>query len=808
MAFFWGCFAVRALQQARTVTGTICPDGWEWKPFTLCAQVAICLLDATILVSLFDLLRLELEETADLFNFISPVLLTGALCVIVVSFPTLLHDSRLFWAFCPHLFDVIDLAIDSLLSAVVVICGIRLLDWLHPSAIALLISSISLFGYHLFHLGPGLRLPLQSLHNAVGPVYAAGLTCALLFYFTLYHETAAKQPTPTVMRHCFIAFFIGVCVLSQIFSFLSHSSPSIVSAHQAIAQLVVAADATTQKWTNQAAKSKSLDQAIVEYERRYGVPPPPNFDKWYDFAISNNSPVIDDFDQIHQDVLPFWGIEPAEIREKTEKLLAYSSLGMGGLRIRNGTVEQSPYISGSHKWMMDALEGMIGPFSKWLPDMDLAINLADECRVSIPYQVMQAAKAQALSVRDRMMEGREGLDTRRRNTEYETQWPTDFTEPAPAEVAASDFSKNGQWQLYYDLVAPTCPPDSAARHKRWWDWSTTCLECVTPHSILTDRGLLVANSTLSNNLCHQPDLAYLDGFLLTPSGAMVGTNKLYPIFSQSRVGGFSDIMIPSPWNFDQKSRYEEDTDMSWDEKTDSLFWRGSSSDGYAAFGSWTGFLRARFIHEAYEKSIQDSDNAGLPLINVSFAGEMSKCHQADCEAELDSFRTWAYTTKSTDHASLRKQSWFKSIIGGNGDAMIESLASQFTPFKENWRYRHLLDMDGAGFSGRFLPFLKSRSLIYRAALFHSWFDERLTAWHHYIPVDVRLGEGFWGLLNYFSGTSNGDAEGLGNAQRIANQGREWAQKALRTEDMQIYMFRLLLEWGRVVDDDRTSLRYS
>ena len=119
-------------------------------------------------------------------------------------------------------------------------------------------------------------------------------------------------------------------------------------------------------------------------------------------------------------------------------------------------------------------------------------------------------------------------------------------------------------------------------------------------------------------------------------------------------------------------------------------------------------------------------------------------------------------------------------------------------------------MDGAGFSGRFLPFLQSRSLIYRASLFRTWFDERLREWHHYVPADIRLGRGFWSVVRYLASNERDDASkhtGDEIAQRIAQRGREWAAKALRTEDMQIYMFRLLLEWGRIVDDERETLGY-
>ncbi len=50
-------------------------------------------------------------------------------------------------------------------------------------------------------------------------------------------------------------------------------------------------------------------------------------------------------------------------------------------------------------------------------------------------------------------------------------------------------------------------------------------------------------------------------------------------------------------------------------------------------------------------------------------------------------------------------------------------------------------------------------------------------------------------------------ENLGAGEEIAEAGRVWAQKVLRKEDMEIYMFRLLLEWGRLTDDSRDEIGF-
>ena len=104
-----------------------------------------------------------------------------------------------------------------------------------------------------------------------------------------------------------------------------------------------------------------------------------------------------------------------------------------------------------------------------------------------------------------------------------------------------------------------------------------------------------------------------------------------------------------------------------------------------------------------------------------------------------------------------------------------------------------------------------------------------------MPVDVRL-HGLVATLAYFSGTSAGEPVGGGGGggggsggngggggggavvghmkgdveagERIAEAGREWAGRVLRKEDMEIYMFRLLLEWGRLTDDRRDEIGFA
>lgn len=795
LAVSWGLAAMWALRSGHIPTGAVCPLGYGVWPLTPYLQMAMCALDAVILVHISKLRRHAAEDGRDVSKFLGVLFLVSAGCTALLAFTPILVELSILYVLKVDSHEIRDLLIDSLLATGALLGGIKLSSTLEPSLLALITVTLGLFGFRLPNLTANIVPPLSATAVFHSSAVLAPLT-ALAFLLVKGPDSASGTSTGVLLHRWIQAGFLSGLSLCVAWAILLPSTSVDLTLPAAVNKLFQAAELDLGQWLQRASSSKSLQDAVSEYKKRYGITPPPNFDKWYKYATDNKSPIIDSFDQIHKDLLPFWGLEPAEIRDRTAHILEYSSIEMGGLRIRDGVLEQSPHIPGTHRWMAESIERMVEPFAQWLPDMDLAINLGDESRITLPYDDKKSLLQRATESRAHVALNAESDGPHFTSWSRDTKsWPHDWPAPHGDFYESNDisphFQSNLRKQLYYEWIAPTCPPQSPARNLRFWDRSTACMECAAPHSMRTQEGPVMAHVAMADDLCYQPDLAYLDGFILAPT--VVSTKMLFPIFSQSRVGGFSDILFPSPWNFNLKSEYEPAEDLAWNDKNNALFWRGSSSDGYAWAGSWTGFTRARLVHESYQQGLLGGqEDVG---VNVSFNGRIEKCHDADGAAEQATFSYWGKAVLPPNYTP-----------SGEDNGLPPA-----TPFDENWHYRHLIDMDGAGFSGRFLPFLQSKSLVYRTALFKTWFDERLREWHHYVPVDVRLGAGFWSVLNYLGSTERHDASkhsGDEIAQKIANQGSEWASKALRAEDMQIYMFRLLLEWGRVVDDQRESLGYA
>jgi len=68
-------------------------------------------------------------------------------------------------------------------------------------------------------------------------------------------------------------------------------------------------------------QSKTLPQAIDEYEKRYGRRPPRGFDEWFYHALANDFILRDEFDIVDQFVTPFLAVKPDEMRRRQEMLM-------------------------------------------------------------------------------------------------------------------------------------------------------------------------------------------------------------------------------------------------------------------------------------------------------------------------------------------------------------------------------------------------------------------------------------------------------------------------------------------------------
>ena len=555
--------------------------------------------------------------------------------------------------------------------------------------------------------------------------------------------------------------------------------------------------------------SHTLSATVERYKERYGRHPPPGFDVWWEYATNRSTLILDEYDQINDDLLPFYSVKPADIRRQTWEMVSNPWNEISGITIRDGVAAVQENVIPTHRWMLEGVAVLINTFARHLPDMDLAFNLNDESRVAVPHDDLKLLRVLGKS---QLLDGTESFSSNRK----------DGWLPIPEEEYHESIFKNLAFRNTFDRFGSIgCPPSSAARrHPYISSQSSICLSCASHHSL----GQFLANWTVAADICHQPDMAYLHGFYLSPA-AFKGSHQIMPVFSQSKPHGYNDILYPSAWNYMDKVIYaptdkssgepgQDDwrpafPDPTFHDKYNALFWRGATSEGVSSGEhAWRGMTRQRLVHMTNNLTSHQHDTQNILLPDPSDA------------------RTYKYTLVPGDKVKDLNLNTDIAIVdhiarcGGIGLHDCTDQANEFnlvkpSDFQAHWRYRYLFDLDGAGFSGRFLPFLQSRSLPFKTALFREWYDSRITAWKHFVPLDSRL-HGVYSTLAYFAGVQGKLPGGreirweghIKEGEMIAEEGRKWANTVLRKEDMEVYFFRLLLEWGRITDDNREKLGFN
>ena len=508
--------------------------------------------------------------------------------------------------------------------------------------------------------------------------------------------------------------------------------------------------------------STSLNGAAYSYRQRRGRHPPPGFGKWYTRASSTKSVIVESFfDQIYEDLEPFWGLEPAGIRGALKDWT-------WTLRIRNGKVKDIP----QGRFRSRTWGEMINWVAADLPDMDIAINPLDEPRIFAPFALINNLTRVASEQRERMM----SLPISQMKS-IPTKWPVN-TSPA---IKRQWITKGTLWPH----ILKTCPS------------SNENSQVEPSQTILTHS----ANWTTSKDICANHHWAELHGSLIKPATIDIST-ELLPIFSAAKLQGSNDILIPPPAYYTNDKLFtgkgwfgDGKTSTPWHKKLHGLIWRGKATGGLINDSTVNKSHRQRLVsmlNASEVSAMQDKDFTSWPN-STGFEG-------VDRVALAD----WLQST--TDAAFTDTMCSPKATTKACHSMFDQFRTSAPLSMKVQYRWKYLPDIDGNSLSGRFRAFLTSNSCVMKATIFKEWHDHRLMPWVHFVPLDITLRD-LWSTMAYFLGFAGSPAHDL-EGESIATGGRLWAEKVLRKEDMLVYVHRVLLEYGRICDDDRDRLGFT
>ncbi|KAJ7227909.1 glycosyl transferase family 90-domain-containing protein [Mycena rebaudengoi] len=131
-----------------------------------------------------------------------------------------------------------------------------------------------------------------------------------------------------------------------------------------------------------ARQSKTLKQATARYTLKNNRPPPPGFDKFFEFAQQNGC-LIDEYDKVYRDFAPFYELaehHPSffpEMLDRAFEIADDSVLCLTKVTVKDHTATRGPHHSpfgGDWQSTMDKIAFM-------LPDMVAVFNYQDEPRV-------------------------------------------------------------------------------------------------------------------------------------------------------------------------------------------------------------------------------------------------------------------------------------------------------------------------------------------------------------------------------------------------------------------------------------------
>ncbi|CEI65209.1 hypothetical protein FVEN_g12577 [Fusarium venenatum] len=609
----------------------------------------------------------------------------------------------------------------------------------------------------------------------------------IAFGMIAFTYTHGMRSVVFIRRFFLLALLVGLAMGTTVF--IVKTKPQTFVRHP-INDFIYRANIRQGRWMQEATTSKSLPIAHKIYKERHNDrDPPPAFADWYELA--KNTAVIDRFDQIDRDLAPFKAITPRKLRQRTS--LVSQMPGVHVIGIKNGNASRLPEISGHDAELLDSLVASMNKFSKFLPDMLFPVNLSPSPRVLPSWETANGQSRADLTpivnlISKRSVE-RNGPDDGEGAKPAETPFP----KPLPALPKSPQMDQQSMVSPadYRQMQVEGCPPGSRTRTNPHWNIGEFCADCVRRHS----KAQVMVNWERSLEYCSQPDLKYLHGMSLSNPHAEP-IRDLLPLFGPYKSEPFQDIIIPLPQPEDDKA------DISWnfDRRYDSMFWRGQTGDGYISNQALRGSHKFRLLHMMGNRNPEDKVSMILPSAKDPSIYQHEKVPIAEANLVAPtSIGMNDYTGCKGPNCEILRETY----------PIIEESKDQ-EPLE--YRYVLLLDQDDKP-SPDLLRVLRSKSVPLISTLFRTWYSDRLIPWLHFVPIDTRY-QGLHTTLTYFTGTHkkayiNGrDTDMKGqtkDAAWIAQQGAKWAEEALGEKDREVYLFRLMLEWARLVDDKRDDI---
>jgi len=496
------------------------------------------------------------------------------------------------------------------------------------------------------------------------------------------------------------------------------------------------------EWDDKLARqSKDFAEAVQEYMRRYGRDPPLGFDRWYQYARDNNVQLIDEYDMIHAHVEPLRALPASELRSRARALTTGRRKPLHALIKVQGGAWQEPQGAAWRPAVIENWRALLGNISHLLPDLEIPVYLHDGPAISLDWEAKQG-----------------------------------YLEAARLGEYVDESSLPIKGESAYTTRERECAPNSRFRRVR---------EGVEPMYEPSHGPAFINSHVAAMDYCENPEYMQLHGGVST----VWGLDPLMPSFSMSRQNFNGDILWPAGIHYELNPEDE----LPFDEKPiHKVVWRGSL-DGIDIHhdNAWRSSHRHRLI--AMSNSNDTELDRSLRVTRTDFFGRE---WQDDVETNLAELNERYTNMRATGHPLQCDEDLCEYLNA-------TTAWGDFLSLEDMSKHRFVMDVDGNSYSARFRSHLLSNQVPLKSTVFNGWWSDRIQPWLHYVPVRVDYSD-LYDILAYFDGsvdearTGSHDAE----ARVIAESGKAWAQAFWREQDMVAYTFRLLLEYSRLLADER------
>ncbi|AAW42848.2 CAP1-related [Cryptococcus deneoformans JEC21] len=533
-------------------------------------------------------------------------------------------------------------------------------------------------------------------------------------------------------------------------------------------------------------QSRTLEEAVREYIRRYGRQPPKGFDKWWDFAMQHNLVLPDEYDRINLDLAPFLALPKSEMMRRME--MVDNMAETFTLVVRNGSVDIEIKDEGGLQWggtlpRARDTASLLRGFSDYLPDMRATFSIFDQPQIYLSW-------ARRGSLVD--------LGLRGEKTSH-----LEETDSAKVKLSRS------------------CAPDSNYRK----------------NENFSEGKSLIYDSLEAGDLCQNPYLIPLHGLTIEPHEPYSHPRphtQLLPLFSLAKTSINSDILVTPLDQFHDPPG----NDPEWENKPSSkLAWRGSPT-GISWMTSdldWRSAHRFRLHNYANNRSLEPMNYLvpNLGQREEDDYDELDVYSAMGGDEDLDGWREG--NTEVKEHRATETEGPLRykeeKILTAQAMEFFYDIKLAGEPIQCSqddgtcqsmwdeieWAPRQsgddlnlnkfLLDIDGNGWSGRFRKLMSTNSLVIKMTMFTEWFQPHLIPWFMYIPAKLDFSD-LPDIMAFFRGTPTHPELAFDEtAQALARNGKCFVQRMFRMEDLQAYMMRLFLEYARIAAKEGVDMDF-